>query len=485
MNHSCHHKNIFKKRFYICLILTIPVLLLSPMIQSFFHINISFWSDKYLLFAFSTIIFIYGGYPFLSGMFYEIKNKMPGMMTLISLAILVAYFYSSSVIFFIKGKLFFWELATLIDIMLLGHWIEMKSITSALGALEELSKLIPSEAHVILDDGTIKNVPTKQLQIGHIVLIKPGEQIPCDGKVVDGQSDVNESLITGESKPVFKEKDMKIIAGTINETGSLTIIVDKTEKESYISKVIQLVKTASESKSKAQTIADKAAFILTIISISVGILTLISWIIIQHDFVFALERMVTVMIITCPHALGLAIPLVIAIVTSLSAKNGLLIKNRAAFENAFKMNSFVFDKTGTLTKGKFEVSDIFSINNFSEENILKYAASLDILSEHSIAKAIVSSAKDKNIDLMRVKNFKALPGIGASCKINNDHILLKKYNFKDFSNDQTKKFLKEKKTIISLFINNKIQGIITLKDSLRDESISIIKYLKSKKFKLL
>ncbi|MBD3296057.1 MAG: HAD-IC family P-type ATPase, partial [Candidatus Omnitrophica bacterium] len=355
-DHTSHHGHMvrdFKKRFWISLVVSVPVLLLSPLIQSFFGFTLVFPGSMYVLLGLSTFVYFYGGWPFLKGVFSELSKKQPGMMTLIGLAISVAYFYSASVVLGVEGKVFFWELVTLIDVMLLGHWIEMRSVMGASKALEELARLMPREAHLVEEGGKVRDVKIEELEQGHRVMVKPGEKIPVDGKVVDGSSDVNQAMLTGESKPVSKNKGDKVMGGAVNGNGSLTVEVEKTGKDSYISQVVELVKNASESKSKAQGFADKAAFWLTVIAITAGVVTLVSWLTYGKEFVFALERMVTVMVITCPHALGLAIPLVIAVITSISAKNGLLIRNRTQFESARNLDTVVFDKTGTLTKGEF------------------------------------------------------------------------------------------------------------------------------------
>ncbi|EKF48596.1 copper-translocating P-type ATPase [Thermosipho africanus H17ap60334] len=422
-----HHKQMvedFKKRFWVSLILTIPVLILSPMLQKLFGISkfVSFPGDLYVLFALSTIIYFYGGYPFLKGFFKEIKAKMPGMMTLIAIAISTAYIYSSTVVFGLKGVIFFWELATLIDIMLLGHWVEMRAVMGASRALEELAKIMPSKAHKLMPDGSLKDVPLQELKPNDIVIIKPGEKIPADGIVIEGKSYVNESMLTGESKPVLKKEKDLVIGGSINEDGSLKIKVEKTGKDSYLSQVIELVKQAQESKSKTQDLANRAAVWLTILALSGGAITFFVWTFLMgKDIAFALERTVTVMVITCPHALGLAVPLVVAVSTAISAKNGLLIRDRKAFEKAKDIQAIVFDKTGTLTEGKFGVTDIVRVSNdLTEEEILKYAASVELHSEHPIAKAIANSVEKH----FKVEEFKAIPGKGAEGKVNDKHVMV-------------------------------------------------------------
>lgn len=486
-DHAGHHEMMvknFKRRFFISLILTIPILVLSPLVQEFFGFTFSFAGDKYVLFVLSGIVFLYGGWPFLKGTVEEIKKKQPGMMTLIGLAISVAFFYSSAVVFSLPGKIFFWELATLIDIMLLGHWIEMRSVLGASRALKNLAKLLPSEAHLVKTDGKIEDVPLSELNVGDIVLVKPGEKIPSDGIVIKGETSVNEAMLTGESKPIIKKKDDKVIGGSINGEGSLHIEVKHTGEDSYLSQVISLVKKAQESKSKTQDLANKAALWLTVIAISIGTITLLSWLYLGMDFVFALERMVTVMVITCPHALGLAIPLVVAVSTSLSAKNGLLIRDRVAFERAKDIQAIVFDKTGTLTKGDFGVTDIVAEEGYNENKILSYAASLESNSEHSIAKGIIKKAKDKNTKISSIQKFKSLPGKGVQGIVNNKIIravgqnYLKENNIKT-ENAKIDELSEQGKTIVYILVENEIIGAIALADLIREESKEAIDKLKS------
>lgn len=360
-----HHKMMiadFRRRFWVTLILTIPILFLSPMIQDFFGYEYLLPGNKYILFALSTVVYFYGGWPFLKGFFSEVRKAAPGMMTLISMAITVAYFYSSATVFGLPGMDFFWELATLTVIMLVGHWIEMKSVLGASKALQLLVSMMPAEAHRVNGD-EVEDVKLDSLQKGDIILVKPGEKVPADGIIVEGESYLNESMLTGESKPVKKSKDQKVIGGSINGNGSLKARVEHTGKDSYLNKVITMVEEAQKSKSKMQNLSDRAAKWLTYIALGIGFTTLAVWLIIGFPFVYALERMVTVMVIACPHALGLAIPLVVAISTSVSAQNGLLIRNRTAFEESRKITALLFDKTGTLTKGDFGVTRIESVNN--------------------------------------------------------------------------------------------------------------------------
>lgn len=493
--HAAHHAHMledFKKRFWISLIATIPVLLLSPLIQSFLRYSVKFPGDRYVLFGISTFVFFYGGLPFLKGFFDELKKKLPGMMTLIALAISVAYIYSSLVVFGLKGKFFFWELVTLIDVMLLGHWIEMRSVMGASRALEELAKLMPSDAHLFLHDGSIQEVKLETLKRGDNILVKPGEKMPVDGMIVDGESDINEAMITGESKPIVKTKNDTVIGGSVNGTGSLTIVVTKTGKDSYLSQVIELVRAASESKSRVQELADKAAFWLTLAALTAGTITLASWLALGKEFVFALERMVTVMVITCPHALGLAIPLVIAIITSLAAKNGLLIRNRASFENARNLHTIVFDKTGTLTKGEFGVTDIVSLDNWTEEELLQKATSIEMNSEHTIAKGIVKKATEINLKVKKADSFEAIPGKGAKAYVEGEEIYLGNKGILEVagveSDDAEKKMSEiasQGKTTVFVVSRGKVQGIIALADIIREESREAIKQLKQLGFEIV
>jgi len=483
-SHKGHHEHMvhdFKQRFWISLVLTIPILALSPMIQSFLGVTtfLHFSGDAYLLFAFSSIVFFYGGWPFIKGLFQELKAKAPGMMTLIGVAILVAYLYSSFIVFGLKGKLFFWELATLIDIMLLGHWIEMKSIMGAGKALEELAKLMPASAHKIMPDKSVQDVPIAELQLEDKVLIKPGEKIPADGEIIEGESSINESMLTGESRPIKKSVGDKAIGGSINGEGSITIQVKKIGKDSYLSQVIDLVKEAQSSKSKAQDLANRAALWLTIVALSGGVLTLLVWIFFtQQPFSFAMERAVTVMVITCPHALGLAVPLVVAVSTAIAAKRGLLIRNRSSFEESRKITAIVFDKTGTLTEGKFGISDTIALEG-SKDEILSFAAAVEAHSEHPIAKGIVASVEK----IEEVQDFKAIPGKGAEGKVQGKNIkvvspgYLKEKNI-SVNDVRIGEFNAQGKTVVFVLIDEKLRGVIALADVIRPESKKAVKELK-------
>jgi Cu2+-exporting ATPase len=479
-----HHEMMiedFKKRFFISIIVTVPVLLLSPMIQDWFNFTIKFTGSSYVLLGLSTFIYFYGGWPFLTGFIDEMKEKNPGMMTLIAMAITVAFLYSGATVLGLEGSDFFWELATLIDIMLLGHWIEMRSVVSASNALDKLAELIPDEAHLIKGEDEIVDVSVDELNTGDKILIKPGEKLPADGLIVKGSSAVNESMLTGESKPVEKKEGDKLIGGSINGEGSLEVEVKDTGDDSYLSKVITLVEEAQESKSKTQAIVDKAAFWLTVIALTVGFATLATWLILGKDFTFAIARMAAVMVITCPHALGLAAPLVVAYSTTLSAQNGLLIRNRTAFENSRKIDTIVFDKTGTLTLGEFGVDFIKNIDsNYSEDEVLKYAASLEKGSEHPIAKGIINKAEEKEMDLFEVNDFQAIKGKGIKGKINDKEALVVSPGYLKENNIEKPEDIPENSisTDVFLIIENEVIGVIGLSDQIREESYDAVKKLK-------
>ncbi|TFF99907.1 MAG: cadmium-translocating P-type ATPase [Promethearchaeota archaeon] len=477
-----HHKKMvkdFRRRFIVSLILTVPVLVFSPTIQGWLNYSIVFSGMKYVTLTIASLIFVYGGWPFLKGLVNEIKKKSPGMMTLIALAIAVAYFYSFAVVVGLTGKYFFWELVTLIDIMLLGHWIEMRSVMGASRALEELVQLLPSEAHLITN-GDIEEIPIEDLQKGDKALVKPSEQIPSDGVILKGRSFVDVSMITGESQPVEKEEGEEVIGGSINGDGTLTIEIQKTGEESYLNKVIELVKTAQKNKSKTQKLADRAAFWLTIISISTGLITFLAWYFVSYDVSYSIERMATVMVITCPHALGLAIPLVVAVSTSLSAKNGLLIRNRTAFENSRKITTVIFDKTGTLTKGEFAVSSIRSYNEkFSEEEIIRYAASLERYSEHPIATGIVKKAEEQELEYLEVEDFQAIKGKGIEGTIEGKAVKVVSKSYLEEKGITIPENYQEVKaeTLVNLLVENELVGTIGLGDQIREESYPAIERL--------
>jgi Cu2+-exporting ATPase len=487
-DHHAHMIDDFKKRFWISLVIMLPIVVLAPMIQGLIGYELRFDGDRYIQFGLSSILFFYGGWPFLKGLVDELKEKSPGMMTLIALAISVAYFYSSAVVFGLEGKIFFWELASLIVIMLLGHWIEMKSVMGASNALQELAKMMPSTARIIKENGDHEEIAIADLKSDNIILVKPGEKIPADGSVTEGESNVNESMLTGESKPVTKHKGDQVIGGSINENGTLKIKVKHTGEDSYLSKVIGMVKVAQDTKSKTQNLADKAAAWLFYVALGSGITTLVVWLSLGKEFEYALERMVTVMIISCPHALGLAIPLVVAISTSVSAKHGLLIKNRTAFENARKITTIIFDKTGTLTKGEFGVTRFKSTSKeTSDDELLQIAASLENSSEHPIAAGIVRKAKSKELKLEASENFKNITGKGIKATLNGKEI---KIVSPGMLQDQgieipSDAFKTEDETVVFVLIDGQLAGYIALADEIREEALSAVNTLKERGIKVV
>ena len=478
--------NDFKKRFWISLILTVPILLLSEMIQHWLGFELKFPGDKYVLLSLSSFTFFYGGWPFLKGFVDEIKSKSPGMMTLIALAITVAYVFSVAIIFGFQGMDFFWELATLIVIMLLGHWVEMKSVLGASNALQLLVSMMPAEAHKVHGDH-IMDVKLEELQKDDIILIKPGEKIPADGTVTEGESYLNESMLTGESKPVKKEKNDSVIGGSINGNGSLKVKVLHTGKDSYLNKVITLVQEAQKTKSRTQHLADRAAKWLTYIALGVGLITFIVWLSLGEGISYAIERMVTVMVISCPHALGLAIPLVVAISTAVSAQNGLLIRNRTAFENSRKITTIVFDKTGTLTKGEFGVTRIETTGTLSKNELLQYAAALEQSSEHPIAVDILQKVKNEKLEILKAGNFNAITGKGVEAKVNGMDVkvvspgYLKEKGVTIPANSSSS----EAETIVFVLINDQLSGYIALADEIRPESKSAIADFKKNGIKVM
>ena len=417
-----HHAQMvadFRRRFWASLALTVPVIALAPVIQRAFGMReaLRFRGDVQMQLALASVVYFYGGWPFLRGIVSELRRREPGMMTLIAVAITVAYAYSAAVVLGLHGKVFFWELTTLIDVMLLGHWIEMRSVVGASAALERLVALMPSTAHRLQRDGGTEEVPVSALRPGEHVLVKPGEKIPTDGIVTDGRSSVNQALLTGESQPVDKGPGAEVMGGSINGEGAITVAVSKTGEQTYLAQVVELVKRAQESRSRTQDLANRAAMWLTVVALSAGSLTLAAWLALGMPFEFSLERMVTVMVITCPHALGLAVPLVVAVSTAVSATNGLLIRDRSAFESARNVNAVIFDKTGTLTEGRFGVKDVVSFEGRSDADILALAAALESQSEHPIAEGIAEEARRRNIPIGVPAGFRAIPGRGAEAQV--------------------------------------------------------------------
>ena len=490
--HAGHSVAMFRDRFWISAFLTLPVLLYTPMIQMWFGFKApEFIGSGYVPLVFGTIIFFYGGLVFMKSAFAELKNNSPGMMTLISLAIISAYLYSLATQFFVHGDGFFWELATLITIMLLGHWIEMASVAKAESALDEISKLLPDKAEKLVSGEPIK-VYVSELRVGDLVMIRPGSSIPVDGKIIEGRSSVDEAAITGESKPVSKSVNDEVVAGTSNQEGSLTVKVTQLGEDTVLAGIMRLVAEAQNSKSNVQVLADKAAFVLTIIAIVTGVITFLYWLF-ARDAAFALERSVTVLIIACPHALGLAIPLVVSISTALSAKNGLLVRKRLALESARKLDWVLLDKTGTLTKGEHGVVGIWAVEGYTEEDILHLTASLEQNSEHIVGRGIVKEAKERHVHLDKVTDFAALPGLGVQGKLHgHDSFVAASYRFirenklklPSEIERQTRQAAKDGKTEVYLIKDGKVViGAIALADIVREQSRATIVALKAEGIK--
>jgi len=476
----------FRRRFWVSLVLTVPVLILDPMIQELLGLRetLHFPGDSYLQWVLATIIFIYGGRPFLEGLRDELGDRSPGMMTLIGLAISVAYLYSSAVVFGLTGKTLFWELATLIDVMLLGHWIEMKSVMGASKALESLVQLMPSEAHRVTESGGTVDVPIAELKPGDRVVVKPGENVPIDGQIVEGRTSINEAMLTGESRPIEKAEGDQAIGGSVNGEAAFTMEVQKTGDQTYLAQVIEMVRKAQESRSRTQDIANRAALWLTIIALSVGGATLVVWLALGAAFEFSLERMVTVMVITCPHALGLAVPLVVAVSTAISAGSGLLIRDRSAFERARDVDAILFDKTGTLTEGRFGVSDVIPLADQDERELLRLAAGLESQSEHPIAQGIVDGARERNVEFPAPREFRAIPGRGARAIVDNRDVKVVSPGYlkdNDLTADDAKvgAMAAEGKTVVYVLVEDRVVGAIGLADIIRPESREALGRLKA------
>ncbi len=482
-DHHAHQVADFRRRFWVALILTVPILLLSTSIQELLGLRdrLAFSGEGYVLLALSTAIFVYGGWPFLTGMVSETRQRQPGMMTLIAIAITTSYAYSAATVLGLRGEPFFWELATLIDVMLLGHWIEMRSVLGASRALEELASLMPAVAHHLLPDGSIHDMPLSALRAGHHVLVRPGEKVPADGLVVDGQSSVNEAMLTGESLPVLKAAGATVIGGAINGESSLTVEVHKTGADSYLAQVIELVRHAQASKSRTQDLANRAARWLTIVALVGGALTFAAWMIFGNRPVdFAIARAVTVMVIACPHALGLAVPLVVAVSTSLAAQHGLLIRDRTAFENARNVDAVIFDKTGTLTQGSFGVTDSLVFDaEYSTATLLRIAASVEVHSEHPLATAIVAASPEVD----PVEDFVALPGKGAEGRVDGQIVrvvspgYLAEHGFSP-SHPDLEPLAAQGKTVVYVLVEDVLRGAIALADVVRPEAKGAVTRLK-------
>lgn len=482
MDHHAMMVQDFKRRFWVSLAVMIPIMILSPMIQMFLGVDWRFPGDSYVLLVLSTFLFFYGGWPFLKGAKDELKRRSPAMMTLIALAIIVAYVYSAATVFGVQGSDFFWELASLIVIMLLGHWIEMRSVMGASKALEELARLMPENAHMIMDNGETMDMPVSSLKTGQTVLVKPGEKIPIDGVVYEGGSEVNEAMITGEAVPVEKGKGDEVIGGSVNGDGILKFKMSHVGDETFLSQVIRLVRDAQASKSNTQRLADRAAKWLFYIALVTGIITFVSWMAIEGNLNFAVTRAVTVIIICCPHALGLAMPLVTSVSTSLAAKNGLLIRNRAAFENARNLDTVVFDKTGTLTEGSFGVTDI-QADCVSQDELLAIAASVEANSEHPIARGIVEAGKGRKLAALRVTDYQNLTGEGLRASVDGRPVKIVSPGYLKregiaFDEKTYSHLAKEGKTVVFILRGSKLLGFIALSDVVRPTAKEAVDELK-------
>ncbi len=486
-DHANHHEQMvrdFRRRFWICAALTVPTLALSPMIRELFGLQaLAFTGDSYLLLALGTVIFVYGGRPFLKGLVDEARAGQPGMMTLIAVAITAAYFYSAAVVLGLQGKVFFWELATLIDIMLLGHWIEMRSVMGASRALQELAKLMPEEAHLLGEDGSTRDVPVGELSDGDHIIIKPGERAPADGRILEGHSALNEAMLTGEAMPVEKGEGDEVIGGAINGDGALEVVIEKSGEDTYLSQVIRMVQEAQQSRSRSQDLANRAAFWLTVIALSVGAVTLAAWLLAGYAFDFALERSITVMVITCPHALGLAVPLVVAVSTAIAARHGLLIRDRTAFEASRELDAVVFDKTGTLTEARFGIVEIRALAS-DEDELLRLAAAVEARSEHPIAEGLVRRAKERGLELPPVTDFRAIPGKGAWAQVEGrDLKVVSGPYLREAGIPAEAEGLgetdEEGRTAVYVVEGREVLGVITLADVVREESREAISQLQA------
>lgn len=474
-----HHVAEFKRRLWVSLLLTAPILLLSEMIQTWFKFKLEMPFQKEALLVLSLFLYLYGGYPFVKGMFDELKLHQPGMMTLIGMAISVAFVYSAVSARLGGGVDFFWELATLVDIMLLGHWIEAKSIVGASRALEDLVKIMPATAH-LFKENEIVDVPASQLKPGDVVLVRPGERIPSDGVVVEGESHVNEALLTGESRPVRRGVGDKIIGGAINEEGSLKVRIERTGSETFVAQVMRLIRQAQESRSRTQDLANRASALLFYIAMGSGVATFLAWHALGNPDI-AIERMVTVLVVACPHALGLAIPLVVATSTSITSKSGILIRDRRAFEGIRDVDAVVFDKTGTLTQGSFGVTDVISF--IPHDELLRLTSNVEVNSEHIIAKAIVSYARERGIEILGPDEFKAMPGKGVSGVVGGRTVhvggpsLLKDMGLED-ADQSLRELQNQGKTVVFTLVDGKVVGAFALSDKVREESREALRRLR-------
>jgi Cu2+-exporting ATPase len=477
--HAGHSVADFRRRFWISLALTVPVVLLSrglPFMPAARLLPVP--GADWLLLALSTLLYVYGGMPFLKGLVRELRDRKPGMMTLVAVAISVAYFYSGATVLGLSGMPFFWELASLIDIMLLGHWIEMRSVGEASKALESLARLMPSEAHRKLPDGSTEDVALDSLAVGDVVVVRPGEKLPADGDVVEGASSVDESMLTGESVPVSKSAGDQVIGGALNGRGALVVAIRRTGAESFLAQVVELVRVAQDSKSKTQDLADRAAMWLTIVALGGGVVTFAAWMALGEPLSFAMERAVTVMVIACPHALGLAIPLVIAVSTAIGASSGLLVRDRMAFENARLLTAVIFDKTGTLTLGEFGVADVIAFAEFDRDAVLSMAGSVEDLSEHPVARAIAAAAPLRS----DVVDFQAIPGKGARGVVDGRDVAVVSPGYLAENGvsapEGGQALATGGRTVVYVLRDNVVIAAIALADIVRPESAGAIRRLK-------
>jgi len=484
-NHDHHSPAMFRDRLLIVVLLTIPVLAYSADIQSWFGFEPpAFPGSDLLTFILGLAIYVYGGQVFIKGAADELRSRLPGMMTLISLAITVAFAYSAAVTFGFPGKAIYWELSTLVAIMLLGHWVEMGSVSNARGAMEELASLLPDTASRLTDSG-VEEVQVNELSEGDVVLIRPGGRIPADGIVIEGSSKVDESMLTGESVPIDRSTGDEVIAGTVNMDGSLRVRVEKVDKETALAGIMRMVKEAQESSSRSQALADRAAFYLTVIAISAAIITAIAWTIAGEESAFVIERVVTVLVMTCPHALGLAIPLVIAISVTLAARNGLLVKDRKALEDAKDIDCVVFDKTGTLTKGEQTLTSIDPVN-MDSDRLLGLAAAAEADSEHMLSKAIVSSAEERGLTIPAAKDFQNHPGKGVSASVDGLKVNVGGPHFlEDMGLERYVKEASEGQGLIYVVVDGEFAGTLTIADDVRQESEEAVASLNAMGIKVM
>ena len=476
---------MFRDKFRWSLALTVPTIVWSPMIQQWLHFQApTFPGSRHIPAIFGTILFFYGGMVFLRGAVREIRDRLPGMMTLISLAIVVAFGFSLAVTFGVPGMDLWWELSTLITIMILGHWIEMRSIAQAQGALNELAKLVPDTAIRLVGEKP-EEVAVSELREGDVILIRPGSSIPADGVVIEGSSAVNEAMITGESFPVEKKPEDKVIAGTVNTAGSLRVNVTGVGERTALAGIMRLVAQAQSSRSRAQALADRAAFFLTVVAIVSAVITLVAWLLVGASPAFAVERVVTVLVIACPHALGLAIPLVIAISTTLAARAGLLVRNRRGLEEARNLNAVFFDKTGTLTRGEFRVVEVTPAAGLSADDALRLAASIEQESEHTIAQGVLKSAQERRLSLSRAEQFQAMPGQGVkgvvegrSLMVGSPVLLIQlKIEVPPELRAALERASNRAQTAITLIEGQKAIAVLAVADAIREESHEAVRRL--------